>query len=108
MYFPVISSTAPNQKPTCGDYSTIENKNSDVGPNKLTVLFQTNRNRQNKGFFMVVSCISPDFGGNDGCKQDQANDIPAPSDDDGGKRRKRRKTDMVIQSNNLKSILKQK
>ena len=57
---------------------------------------------------MVVSCVSPDFGGNDGCKQDQANDIPAPSDDDGGKRRRRRKTDTVIQSNNLKSILKQK
>ena len=106
MYFIDISFTADNQKTTCGDFSTIENGNSDIGPNKLRVLFQTNRNRQNKGFFMVVSCVSPDFGGHDGCKQDQANDIPAPSDDDGGeRRRRRRKTDMVIQSDNLKSIL---
>ena len=106
MYFIDISFTAGSQKTTCGDFSTIENSNSDFGPNKLRVLFQTNRNRQNKGFFMVVSCVSPDFGGLDGCKQAQANDIPAPSDDDSGeRRRRRRKTEMVSQSDNLKSIL---
>ena len=101
MYFPDISFTAYT---TCGDILTIKNGNSDFGPNKLRVLFQTNRNRQNKGFFMVVSCVSPDFGGH---KQDQANDIPAPSDDDGGerRRRRRRKTEMVNQSDNLKFIL---
>lgn len=98
IYFLDISFAGIDPKRTCGDFSTIENENSDFGPNKLNVIFQTNRNRQNNGFFMVVSCVSPDFGGHEGCTQDQV---------DGGRRRRKRgrKAEMVTQSDNLIFIL---
>ena len=69
-----ISVTADNHTRTCGNFSTIVRDTSNFGPNKLRVVFQTNRNRQNSGFMMVVTCVSPDFGDHDGCTQ-----APSPS-----------------------------
>lgn len=74
-----ISVTADNHTRTCGDFSTIVKDTSNSGPNKLRVVFQTNRNRQNSGFMMVVTCVSPDFGDHDGCTQDVHLSWQAPS-----------------------------
>ena len=82
--------TTHDRKRICGNFSTTENGNSDSGPNKLTVVFRTNRNRQNNGFFMVATCVSPDFGDLKGCTRDQLRIIPAPFG------RRNNKTQMVI------------
>ena len=71
---------------TCGDFTTIEDDNTDYNDDRLSVLFHTNRNRQNRGFFMVVTCVSPDFSHVNGCTPAQLGQTAAPS---GGGRRKR-------------------
>ena len=77
---------ADNYTRTCGVLSSIVNGTSNSGPNKLKVIFQTNRNRQNGGFMMVVTCVSPDFGNRDGCTQDVRLSLQAPSPSDGAER----------------------
>ena len=76
---------------TCGDFTTIEDDNSDYNDDRLSVLFHTNRNRQDRGFFMVVTCVSPDFNNINGCTPAQLGQTEAPPV---GARRKR-VTDMA-------------
>ena len=74
---------------TCGDFTTIENDNSDYNDDRLSVLFHTNRNRQDRGFFMVVTCVSPDFNNINGCTPAQLGQTEAPP------ARRRRVTEMA-------------
>ena len=67
-YFSDINRAAySTSQKTCGNFTTIEDDFSDFNRNSLSVLFQTNRNRQDRGFFMVVTCVSPDFNNINGC-----------------------------------------
>ena len=54
---------------TCGDLTTFEDDSSDFNLDRTSVLFQTNRRSENIGFFMVVTCVSPEFYNLDGCTQ---------------------------------------
>lgn len=90
-----VSFTADNHTTTCGDFSTIVKNNSNSGSNKLKVIFQTNRNRQNKGFLMVVTCVRPDFGDHDGCIEDTELNLQIPSPSDGAETTET-ETEMVI------------
>ena len=74
---------------TCGDFTTIEDDNSDYNDDRLSVLFHTNRNRQDRGFFMVVTCVSPDFNNINGCTPAQLGQTEAPP------ARRRRVTEMA-------------
>ena len=71
---------------TCGNITTIEDYRSDFNVDGLSVVFQTNRNTQNRGFFMVVTCISPDYNNINGCTPAQLGQTEAPPV---GARRKR-------------------
>ena len=64
---------------TCGNITTIEDYLSDFNHDRLSVLFQTNRNTQDRGFFMVVTCVSPDFNNINGCTPAQLRQTEAPS-----------------------------
>ena len=90
-----ITFTADSHTTTCGDFSTIVKNNSNSGSNKLTVISQTNRNRQNKGFLMVVTCVRPDFGDHDDCIEDTHLNLQIPSPSDGAETTKT-ETEMVI------------
>ena len=72
-------------------------KKSNSGSNKLTVIFQTNRNRQNKGFLMVVTCVRPDFGDHDDYIEDTHMNLQIPSPSEGAETTKTEtETEMVI------------
>ena len=78
-YFSDIKRTAYNtNQETCGNFTTIEDDFSDFNRDSLSVLFQTNRNRQDRGFFMVVTCISPDFNNVTGCTPTQLTQPTVP------------------------------
>ena len=64
---------------TCGNFTTIEDDFSDYNDDRLSVLFHTNRNRQNRGFFMVVTCVSPDFNNVNGCTPAQLTQPTVPT-----------------------------
>ena len=63
---------------TCGDFTTIEDDNTDFNGDRLSVLFHTNRKTEDRGFFMVVTCVSPDFQNINGCTPDQLGQTEAP------------------------------
>ena len=63
---------------TCGDFTTIEDDNTDFNDDRLSVLFHTNRNTEDSGFFMVVTCVNPDFNNINGCTPAQLGQTEAP------------------------------
>lgn len=88
---PGIDRTAynvPGLKRTCGDLVSIEDDRSDFNGARLSVEFRANRRLENLGFFMIVTCVNPEFYDLDGCTPAQ----PARPDVTNGGRRKKRKT----------------
>ena len=73
---------------TCGGLATFESDSSDFNLDRTSVLFQTNRRSENIGFFMVVTCVNPEFYNLDGCTQAQTGQTVAPP-------RSKRETEMV-------------
>ena len=78
----------PDLKRTCGDLVSIEDDRSDFNGARLSVEFRANRRLENLGFFMVVTCVNPEFYDLDGCTPAQ----PARPD---VSRRKKRNTKTV-------------
>ena len=68
---------------------SIEDDRSDFNGDRLSVEFRSNRRLENIGFFMVVTCVNPEFYNLDGCTPAQ----PARPDSANG--RKKRNTKMV-------------
>jgi len=92
LYSSGINRTAynlPDLKRTCSNFVTIQEDNSDFNGDSLSVIFQTNRNMQNIGFFMVVTCVSPDFYNLNGCTPAQTPQPQTPAPPGPPGRRKR-------------------
>ena len=90
--YPGINRTAynlPDLKRTCGDLVSIEDDRTDFNGVSLSVEFRSNRRLENVGFFMVVTCVNPEFYNLNGCTPAQ------PARSDSTNRRKKRKTKTV-------------
>ena len=88
-YFSDINRTAYNtSQETCGNFTTIENDFSDFNKDSLSVLFQTNRNTQERGFFILVTCVSPDFQNVTGCTPTQLGQPTVPPVPEEGRRKR--------------------
>ena len=67
---------------------SIEDDRTDFNGASLSVEFWSNRRLENVGFFMVVTCVNPEFYNLNGCTSAQ----PAPSDSTNGRKKRKTKT----------------